>query len=183
MTQVLDLYRDHGALLNAMTILGLVLLGVVGLWVRDVWPTIARTLHPIWIVAGLGFIALLTLSPVPIGATQSFEPLSIHQLVNHLLSPASTVIHWPDWHDPIGNIMMTVPLACAIGLSTSARKTVLLIFILAIGIEVTQYFYGHGRTAQISDIALNTLGGCLGAILAISSQALFTRLPKRPAPG
>ncbi len=182
MSQIFDLYRNHGAFLNAMTVFGLFSLAVLALWLREIFPPVARMLEIGWLVSGLGFIALLTLSPVPIGETQSFDSLSINQLINQLTSPASTTFYWPDWHDPVGNIMMTVPLACAIGLSAPARKTVLLIFLLATGIEVTQYFYGHGRTAQISDIALNTLGGCLGAILARSSRALINGLPKGLAP-
>ena len=183
MTPVLDLYLDHGALLNALTVFGLFTLVVLALWLREIFPTVARMLEIGWIIAGLGFIALLTLSPVSVSGTQGFESPAIHQLINELTSSSSLSFQWPDWHDPIGNIMMTVPLACAIGLSSSARKTILLIFLLAVGIEITQYFYGHGRTAQISDIALNTLGGCVGALLAKSSHALFNRLPKQTITG
>ena len=179
MNQVFNLYRDYGALLNALTIFGLFFLGVLELWLRALSPTASRILEIGWGATGLGFIALMTLSPVSDGDTPGFVSLEIHNLVNELTSPASTTFHWPDWHDPIGNIMMTVPLACVMTLSISARKTIFLILLLAAGIEITQYFYGHGRTPQISDIALNTLGGCVGVILASLSRGLFDRLPRR----
>lgn len=75
--------------------------------------------------------------------------------------------------------MLMVPLATALALNWSQRRTILAICGLSVSIEITQHFYGHGRTAQVSDVILNTTGGLLGVGIAALAATIANRLNVR----
>jgi glycopeptide antibiotics resistance protein len=130
-----------------------------------------------WVLAGLALIFIMTLSPFKQGVVEGFESLQVSRVVTHFTQPQTSGFDWPDWHDPIGNIFMTSPLATALALTWTKRRTILAVFGLSVAIEITQHLYGHGRTAQFSDVLLNTLGGACGVGLAMLCTFLADKLP------
>ncbi|WP_445505764.1 VanZ family protein [Niallia sp. 03091] len=77
----------------------------------------------------------------------------------------------------IGNILMIVPLSffiLSLRISKSKTKTIFLIFIFSIGIELFQLInsyitsglqYAEGRGVDVDDIILNTIGAIIGVLV------------------
>jgi len=158
----------------------LLAVGVIVSVIGEVRPRLRSVLRSAWILSSLTLIVVMTLSPFQEGVVTGFESLNVGQVVTHITHPATAGAQWPDWHDPAGNILMTVPLATALAMTWSNRKTVAALFLLSVAIEVTQHFYGHGRTPQLSDIVLNTIGGIVGVGIARMSQGIADRLWRHP---
>ena len=176
MTTIFYLYGRHGLILNALVLVGLVALGV-GVATQGAGHTRAvSAIKAAWITAGLALVFIMTLSPSQKGEVEAFESLQVSQVVTHFTQPQASGFDWPDWHDPIGNIFMTIPLATALGMTWTKRRTILAVFALSVAVEITQHFYGHGRTAQLSDVVLNTLGGACGVGIAALSLTIARRL-------
>ena len=180
MISLLRFYLHHGMLINVVIAFCLVCFGVLNIAVGRITPLIGSTIRGLWVLSALTLILVMTLSPFQEGAVTGFESLNVSQVVTHITQPASSGAQWPDWHDPAGNILMTVPLATALAMTWSPTRTVAATFLLSVAIEITQHFYGHGRTPQLSDVVLNTLGGIVGVAIARMSQGIADRLWKRP---
>jgi glycopeptide antibiotics resistance protein len=178
MTTIFNLYGQHGLILNALVLVGLLALGVGVTTLGAGHAQVVSAIKSAWVLAGLALIFIMTLSPFKHGVVEGFESLQVSQVVTHFTQPQTSGFNWPDWHDPIGNIMMTIPLATALALTWTKRWTIMAVFGLSVAIEITQYFYGHGRTAQFSDVLLNTLGGACGVGLAMLCTFLAGKLPK-----
>lgn len=92
-------------------------------------------------------------------------------------------------YSPIINVMLTIPL-CALlifitrqffGTVYSDKKAIFLSTTVSLGlsliIEITQLIFKLG-TFQLSDLAYNTLGGLIGALLFILIKKLYKRIKK-----
>ena len=110
-----------------------------------------------WLALGaaLGLIAVATLVPL------SGEPASGR-------SP-SWCLACGDFGvaDALLNMVLFAPLGCALAYA-GARidRALALIVITTVGVEVLQYTVVRGRTASVSDVLANSLGGALGLVLA-----------------
>ena len=182
MTTIFNLYGQHGMLINALVLVGLIGLGVAVAALSSAHTKVVAAIRTLWVFAGLALIFIMTLSPFKQGVVVGFESLQVSQVVTHFTQPQTSGIDWPDWHDPVGNVFMTIPLATALALTWTKRRTILAIFGLSVAIEITQYFYGHGRTAQFSDVLLNTTGGVLGVGLAMLCTYIASTLIGRTSP-
>lgn len=68
------------------------------------------------------------------------------------------------WINLLGNIGLFVPVGFLAALLTGkARKGIMFTFFFSLFIESAQYFVG--RSTDIDDLMLNTLGGALGALI------------------
>lgn len=79
----------------------------------------------------------------------------------------------------LGNILLFVPFgifATRYIKNKKAYLTVILTFLVSCSIEFAQSLIG--RTADIDDVILNTLGGLLGFLLYKFSDNFFNKLPK-----
>ena len=79
----------------------------------------------------------------------------------------------------LGNILLFVPFgifATRYIKSKSIFPTVILSFLVSCSIEFAQSLIG--RTADIDDVILNTIGGLLGYLLYKFSDSFFKKLPK-----
>ena len=81
------------------------------------------------------------------------------------------------------NVVMFVPLGFMMPVAfrrmRSFGKTVLSLALFSFAIEFTQYF--TGRSADIDDLILNTLGGVLGYLIFFVVSRLFWKKPPRRA--
>jgi len=179
MTTIMNLYGQHGLLINTLVLIGLVVVGVTISVLDQTHRRITSALRRTWALIGLALILLMTLSPFKKGLGVGFESIQISHAISPLTQPQASGFHWPDWHDPIGNILMTIPLATALALTWTKRRTILTIFGLSAVIEITQYFYRHGRTAQASDVLLNTIGGVCGVGIATLSLLIASKIGTR----
>jgi glycopeptide antibiotics resistance protein len=182
MTTIFNLYGQHGMLINALVLVGLIGLGVAVAALGSAHTKVVTAIRTLWVFAGLALVFIMTLSPFQQGVVVGFESLQVSQVVTHFTQPRTSGFDWPDWHDPVGNIFMTIPLATALALTWPKRRTILALFGLSVAIEITQYFYGHGRTAQASDVLLNTTGGVLGVGLAMLCTFIASALIGRTSP-
>ena len=193
MTIILKLYGTHGLLITASSLICLAAMCISLVRRKSLNDPIFSFARKFWIAAGLSLIALMTLSTSNPNEIVSFPALHVSEIVKDITKPSTSAtatastatdlgatahwsLHLPDWHDPVANILMTVPLATALALTWAKRRVVLTIALLSISIEVTQYFYGHGRTAQVSDVVLNTIGGLVGVGLATLSYRIAKRI-------
>jgi len=73
------------------------------------------------------------------------------------------------------NIAMFVPLGFLLALTLPERESWLsfpLLPAFSVMIEVTQGLFLPERFATVSDVLANTLGGCIGAVLALGLRAV-----------
>ena len=191
MTTILNLYGNHGPLITVSALICLATLCIGLVRLKSLDDPMFSFAQKLWILASLSLIALMTLSTSNPNEIVSFPALHVSEIVKDITQPSTSAtastatdlgatahwsLHLPDWHDPVANILMTVPLATALALTWAKRRVVLTIALLSISIEVTQYFYGHGRTAQVSDVVLNTIGGLVGVGLATLSYRIANRI-------
>jgi len=74
---------------------------------------------------------------------------------------------WIALMNVVGNIVLFIPLGIYLQIFKKNKKIlncVTLACVISLGVEVTQYILGIGRT-DIDDIILNTLGGMLGVFV------------------
>lgn len=125
---------------------------------------------------GYGFIvALVTLTPKPVDA--GFER-NVSQLLDMLHRRGL-----PEWFgfgalEWSANVAMFIPLGLFITLVLPQRRqwiALVLLPLLSIAIETTQYFFLPGRFATLADVAANSLGGAVGFLFAVLLRALVHR--------
>ena len=173
---VFGLYRDFGFFINTLAFVGLMAACVTYKLLDAHRSPAAHGFRAVWLASSLALIGLLTLTPVERGAGLGFPALQTSHIVTEVVTGQSSSYTWPDWHDPIANVLMMLPLATALSMQWSARRVELAVSTLSMCIECTQYFYGHGRTAQISDVILNSIGGIVGVGIATIGTALAIRV-------
>ena len=69
----------------------------------------------------------------------------------------------------VANIVLFVPFGVALGLrspGTPRTRLVLVCAALSVGVEAVQLVWSIGRSADVTDVLMNTLGGFLGLVLA-----------------
>lgn len=79
------------------------------------------------------------------------------------------VLAYPARIQMVLNVLMVVPLTLLGSLvwrRWTWRDWTTAGFLLSCAIELTQLFFLPDRTAQLGDVATNTIGGCIGAVLA-----------------
>ena len=179
MTAILNFYHAHGSLLNLCAFGGLLFFGTVYIVMKFTKPALTHFLHVAIVSSGLIFFLLLTLTPMKYEPVPGFKSLQISTVVTHLLRPQLATSAWPDWHDPVGNIMLTVPLAFGLGLTWSYWRVIAATATLSTSIEITQHFFVHGRTAQVSDVILNTTGAVVGVAIVSLSYAVARKISVR----
>ena len=168
MSSILNAYLYHGPLINCIVLVVLVIMSACYHAMRTSHRRGVQTAQFLWVTAALVLILVMTLS-----RSTPWIPISMRSL--HSVSHIPPTVHRMNWRDPIGNVLMTIPLATALALTWSRRRTILAVCALSTTIEITQHFYGHGRNSQLSDILLNTLGGALGVGIAALGAAIATR--------
>jgi len=172
------LYRDFGFFINTLVFIGLTAACVAYQLLDAYGSRGALTFRAFWLASSLALIGLLTLTPVERGAGLGFPALQTSHIVTEVVTGHSSNLIWPDWHDPVANILMMVPLATALSLKWPGRRVVLVVSALSLCIECTQYFYGHGRTAQISDVILNSIGSAVGIGIATIGTSVAIRISR-----
>ena len=172
----MDLFQSHAYFITAGMLIGMLCLTIIG-------NQISRNLK--WIMYALNgflvanFILILTMTITPV------EP--------HIPTPEE--IYWatqpkpsffPDgwrwdsrWHDSVANILLMVPFSVGLSLKFKPWLGIFSVLCLTTSIEIFQYFYGHGRTGQLSDVMLNTLGGVLGGGIAWLGSYLHANFTKQ----
>jgi len=178
MIAILDLYRSYGYLLNTVVVGFLLGLSVLYATFGSARPRMTQLIR--FGCQTIGFLILLfmTLSPMKYEPVPGFRSIQVSAILRHLTSPSPTTSVWPDWHDPMGNIMMTVPLAFGLALTWNYRRVLVTIALLSTAIEITQHFFIRGRTSQLSDVVLNTMGGACGVGLVVLGAAVAIRLDR-----
>jgi glycopeptide antibiotics resistance protein len=179
MTTIFRLYVHHGLIINLVVLGGMLLLSIAMHLAPRFKPSTANAVQTLWIIGSLTFILVMTMSPSRQGVIVGFQLFPVVSWISQFFNSQATAFHWPEWHDTVGNVMLMVPLATALALTWSKRRTILGICGLSVSIEITQHFYGHGRTAQVSDIILNTTGGVLGVGLAALGATIANRISSK----
>jgi hypothetical protein len=91
----------------------------------------------------------------------------LHRSAHRAGVPA--VLAYPARIQMLLNVLMVVPLTLLAGLAWRRwtwRDWTTAGFLLSCAIELVQLFFLPDRTAQLGDVATNTIGGCVGAVLA-----------------
>jgi len=130
----------------------------------DARTTMSR-LAASWLVVALVGVWYLTLTPV--GDSDS-HPGSNLNLFAHV-----------DARNVAANVGLFVPLGFLariawVGARRPAAKALGLCVAVSLVVEGTQWVFGLGRSADIQDFALNTLGGLLGVVGAIGVLRIAT---------
>ena len=166
MNGILNLFGTHGVMVSAAAIASLVLMGTIVTVVKQHHEATAVTIQFIWAAITLGLICIMTFSSGQVNSGVGFPSLDVSAVLPNIQAGKSPGRQMPGWYDLAGNVLITVPLATALALNWTRRRVVTTVCTLSCTIELAQYFYGHNRTAQLSDIALNTLGALLGCLIA-----------------
>jgi len=172
MNTIFHLYNDHGLLVNLLVIILMLVCGITYLKLASSHIRIAWMLRSVWLLFGVAIILLMTLNPTQSGVTGVFASLRLSEALSEIAQPQNGTLRLPDWHDPAANILMTIPLATGLAIAGRARRTILTIALGMCCIETVQHFFIQGRTAQFSDVVLNTMGGMLGVGLAKISHKI-----------
>ena len=178
MIAILDLYRSYGYLLNIVVVGFLLGLSVLYATLGSTSPRTTQLIRVGCQTTGFLILLFMTLSPMKYEPVPGFRSIQVSAILRHLTSPSPTTSVWPDWHDPMGNIMMTVPLAFGLALTWNYRRVLVTIALLSTAIEITQHFFIRGRTSQLSDVVLNTMGGVCGVGLVVLGAAVAIRLDR-----
>jgi glycopeptide antibiotics resistance protein len=86
--------------------------------------------------------------------------------------------------DVVTNVILFVPFGAAVALRWPAlgeAKAAAVAFALSFGVELVQFLLPLGRTAQTTDVIMNTFGGWLGWLLvtAVRRSAWFSAVVRR----
>jgi glycopeptide antibiotics resistance protein len=127
-----------------------------------------------WLVVALVGVWYLTLTPV--GDSDS-HPGSNLNLFAHV-----------DMRNVVANVGLFVPLGLLariawVGARRPTAKALGLCVAVSLVVESTQWAFGLGRSADIQDLALNTMGGLLGVVAAIGVLRIATGSWIDTAPG
>lgn len=105
-------------------------------------------------LAGVAFIALMTLMPDPNGAGEA-AATPLYCVVCGSLGGVDVLL----------NVSLFVPLGVGLGLAGfSWRRALVLAGILSFGIELLQMKVIPGRDASLGDLLMNSAGGLIGAL-------------------
>jgi hypothetical protein len=127
-----------------------------------------RLVASILAVAGLVFILVVTLIPIPGEAPAS----ATTPLLCLICGEHGSV-------DVALNVLLFVPFGFGLRLSgVTTRRVIVASVLLTLLIEFLQYTFVTGRDSSLSDVLTNTLGGAAGAAMAAHLDALV-----RPSPG
>ena len=140
---------------------------IAWLLLRSAGPRYARTSHDLLVVLSVITILVLTLRPGYEGRFSPWELMPFDDLLA-ALSAADLSGMRLALADLVTNIMLFAPLGASIALRwprVSTRRVVLSAAALSTAIELTQGLTALGRTAQTTDILMNTLGAWLGWVV------------------
>ena len=110
--------------------------------------------------AGLVAVALLTLGPLPLGGLSGF-----HRLLRLGATTIGAPVPSRAMAEAAANVLLFVPFGMALTLRSRRVplwRVVVVAASLSVGIELTQGLAGNGRSADITDVLMNTLGGAGG---------------------
>lgn len=85
---------------------------------------------------------------------------------------------WIDHYDIFFNALLFLPLGLLLGLRCCMGRACLLTFLCSLAVELLQLLSGRGMF-EVSDLLFNTVGGALGAGIALGWRALWSRLSGR----
>jgi len=163
---------------------------IAWLLLRSAGPRYARTSHDLLVVLSVITILVLTLRPGYEGRFRSPWELMPFDDLLAALSAADLSGMRLALADLVTNIMLFAPLGASIALRwprVSTRRVVLSAAALSTAIELTQGLTALGRTAQTTDILMNTLGAWIGwvfvrrvlAARAARAARLSVAVPRR----
>jgi glycopeptide antibiotics resistance protein len=170
MNQIWDFYVEHLILIVIALIAGIVLGLVIIELIRIKSPRLANSLLLFGACASLILIFVMTFSPVPNSNSQqgrfTFDVLN---------GPGTTLLaltdSQSDWQDPVGNILLFIPISVALNALVGSTNTRISLLLLTISIEASQFVIGYGRSAELIDIVLNYAGVEIGvAVTALASR-------------
>lgn len=175
MNQIWDFYVEH-LILIVCALFGGIILGLLVIdLVRLKSPRFADSVLLVWATASLASIFVATFTPV---ANSQPTPFTFDALQGLLTSQgaggtwrALTHAHG-EWQDPVGNVLLFIPIAVALTALVGNRQTRISLLMLTISIEVSQFVIGYGRTAELIDIALNYAGVEIGVRIAVRVNKL-----------
>ena len=141
---------------------------IAWLVLRSAGPRYARTAHDLLVVLSVITILVLTLRPGDLDRLRSpWELMPFDELLAAISAADAGGVRLA-LADAVTNIMLFAPLGASIALrwpGHSARRVVLSAAAFSTAIEVTQGLTGLGRTAQLTDVLMDTLGAWLGWLL------------------
>lgn len=142
---------------------------------RQVWPAILQTALEAAILASLLGIFALTLGAFAYGGSGQVNLIPFRDLVDSLAQGE----YWIGivLVDIASNFLLYVPLGLFVALrfpSVSIRAWAPTVVALTAGIEVLQGFVLN-RSADVTDVLMNGLGGVVGFVLARAIQRLAAR--------
>ena len=119
-------------------------------------------------IAGVAFIALMTLIPDPGGAGEA-AATPLYCVVCGSLGGVDVLL----------NVLLFVPFGVGLGLAGfSWKRALLLAGILSFGIELLQMKVIPGRDASLGDILMNSAGGTIGALAGAHWRRLLAPPPR-----
>jgi glycopeptide antibiotics resistance protein len=163
-----SLPRDAGAL-----VVGVVAIALIGLFALAWWlrrdpraPDVDTGMRTVILAGAIGVVMILTLTPRDIGESGEVLLVPFQSILGALTGPGSVRAALLE---PIQNIVLFIPLGLALqwrftGLSVT--KVTLVALAVSAAIEVLQGVLATGRTANVTDVIMNTLGGFTGAVAA-----------------
>lgn len=143
---------------------------------------VSRARHLLALTVLVGYaaiVSLMTLSPTPID--RGYGP-SITQFLDTLHRNGVPGWFGYDSLEFTANVVMFLPLGFLIGLAVPRRLSwaaLVIVPAISIAIEVSQAVFLAARTASVTDVMANTVGGVIGVAVAVAFGAMMTgRRPK-----
>lgn len=141
-----------------------------------------RRLGVIGLLIGLPVVLVLTLWPTQLVMRAKPEVVRGLQWFHE-----REMLEWLYWTrlELLANVAMLVPVALLLTFLLGRRRWWLAVALCAgasLGVEALQSFM-PGRVASVPDIVANSLGACLGALLAVAVEVIVVRARHAAAPG
>jgi glycopeptide antibiotics resistance protein len=162
-----SLLREADSLVLVAFAVALIGLAVLAWWLRDpAGPDVDTRTRTVILGMALAFVVVVTLTPRDFGESGEVLLVPFQSVFAALSGPGSVRAALVE---PIENIVLFIPLGVVLRwrfTALSVTQVTLVALAVSATIEVLQGVSATGRTANVTDVIMNGLGGLIGAVSA-----------------
>lgn len=148
-----------------MVPLALFAAALVAAWALRRLPRLTRAALAAVAIASVALALVMTMRPAP-GALPARPRPVLNPWTTLEVVVTGSGVSFPARMEALGNLLVMMPLGVSLGLLLGWRVAVAACAGLSLAVELAQWVLATGRTADATDLLLNTAGGCLGAGIA-----------------
>jgi len=162
-----SLLRDADSLVLVAFAIALIGLAALAWWLRDpAAPGVDTRTRTVILGMALAFVVVVTLTPRDFGESGEVLLVPFQSVFEALSGPGSVRAALVE---PIENIVLFIPLGVALRwrfTALSVTQVTLVALAVSATIEFLQGVSATGRTANVTDVIMNGVGGFTGAVAA-----------------